>query len=84
MQLVILESIPHLFIFFYLFLKFGRAILSVLTTKSRKHFVFFVNLSWMGKAAPTLHMILILQVYQAKLLKSLDESGPDPEVFKEL
>ncbi len=26
----------------------------------------------------------ILQVYQAKLLKSLDEDGPDPEVFKEL
>ncbi len=23
-------------------------------------------------------------MYQAKLLKSLDESGPDPEVFKEL
>ncbi len=26
----------------------------------------------------------ILLVYQAKLLKSLDEDGPDPEVFKEL
>ncbi|RXN38137.1 guanylate cyclase 2G-like protein [Labeo rohita] len=37
-----------------------------------------------GQAASALHVMPILQVYQAKLLKSLDESGPDPEVFKEL
>ncbi len=37
-----------------------------------------------GQAASALHVMAILQVYQAKLLKSLDEDGPDPEVFKEL
>ncbi|KAI2647602.1 ORF V: Enzymatic polyprotein [Labeo rohita] len=37
-----------------------------------------------GQAASALHVMAILQVYQAKLLKSLDEGGPDPEVFKEL
>ncbi len=40
--------------------------------------------SMAGQAASALHVIAILQVYQAKLLKSLDEDGPDPEVFKEL
>ncbi len=34
-----------------------------------------------GQAASALHVMAILQ---AKLLKSLDEDGPDPEVFKEL
>lgn len=29
-------------------------------------------------------MMVIFQVYQAKLLKSLDEGRPDPDVFKEL
>lgn len=37
-----------------------------------------------GQAASALHVMAILQVYQAKLLRSLDEGGPDPEVFKEL
>ncbi|KAL0172936.1 hypothetical protein M9458_033247, partial [Cirrhinus mrigala] len=40
--------------------------------------------SAVGQAASALHVMAILQVYQAKLLKSLDEGGPDPEVFKEL
>ncbi len=37
-----------------------------------------------GQAASTLHVMVILQVYQAKLLKSLDECGLDSEIFKEL
>ncbi len=37
-----------------------------------------------GQEASALHVMAILQVYQAKLLKSLDEDGPEPEVFKEL
>ncbi len=37
-----------------------------------------------GQAASALHMMAILQVYQAKLIKSLDEDGLDPEMFKEL
>ncbi len=37
-----------------------------------------------GQTASALHVMAILQVYQAKLLKALDEDGPDPEVFKEL
>ncbi len=35
-----------------------------------------------GQAALALHVMAILQVYQAKLLKFLDEDGPDSEVFK--
>ncbi len=37
-----------------------------------------------GQSASLLYVMPILQVYQAKLLKYLDEGGPDPEVFKEL
>lgn len=37
-----------------------------------------------GQAASALHTMAVLQVYQAKLLQALDESGPDPEMFKEL
>ncbi len=35
-----------------------------------------------GQAALALHVMAILQVYQAKLLKFLDEDRPDSEVFK--
>lgn len=31
-----------------------------------------------------LHSIAVLQVFQAKMLKHLDEDGPDPEIFREL
>lgn len=37
-----------------------------------------------GQAASTLHMMAVLQVYQAKTLRDLDEGGLDSEVFKEL
>ncbi len=34
-----------------------------------------------GQTASALHVMAILQVYQAKLLKALGEDEPDPEVF---
>lgn len=34
--------------------------------------------------APALHSMAVLQVYQAKLLASEDESGPDPAMLREL
>ncbi len=37
-----------------------------------------------GQAASALHMMAVLQVFQAKMLKQMDEHGPDPEIFKEL
>lgn len=37
-----------------------------------------------GQAASALHTMAVLQVFQAKLLKTLDENSPDPEAFKEL
>ncbi len=37
-----------------------------------------------GQAASALHSMAVLQVFQAKLLRSMDESGPDPAAFKEL
>lgn len=40
--------------------------------------------SAVGQAASALHVIVILQVHQAKLVKSLDEGRLDPEVFKHL
>lgn len=42
------------------------------------------SFSIMGQAASALHVMVILQVHQAKLVKSLDEGRPDPEVFKQL
>lgn len=32
----------------------------------------------------TLHTMVVLQFFQAKLLRSMDESGPDPAAFREL
>ncbi|ROL45908.1 hypothetical protein DPX16_11603 [Anabarilius grahami] len=37
-----------------------------------------------GQAASVLHTMAILQVFQAKLLCSMDKSGPDPAVFREV
>ena len=37
-----------------------------------------------GQAASALHTMAVLQVYQAKLLQSMDETGPDPEAFSDL
>ncbi|ROL50524.1 hypothetical protein DPX16_2823 [Anabarilius grahami] len=37
-----------------------------------------------GQAASALHTMAILQVFQAKLLRSLDESGTDAPAFREL
>ncbi|XP_077058206.1 uncharacterized protein LOC143710852 [Siphateles boraxobius] len=37
-----------------------------------------------GQAASALHTMAVLQVYQAKLLRSMDEAGPDPEAFRDL
>ncbi len=37
-----------------------------------------------GQAASALHSMAVLQVFQAKMLKCLDEQGPDPEIFREL
>ncbi|KTF80803.1 hypothetical protein cypCar_00035720 [Cyprinus carpio] len=37
-----------------------------------------------GQAASALHSMAVLQVFQAKLLQVMDESGPDPAAFKEL
>ncbi|CAM4673876.1 unnamed protein product [Leuciscus chuanchicus] len=37
-----------------------------------------------GQAASALHAMATLQVFQAKLLRSMDESGPDPDTFKDL
>lgn len=37
-----------------------------------------------GQAGSALHTMLILQVYQAKLLCDMDESSPDPSAFREL
>ncbi|XDV11774.1 hypothetical protein PO909_000618 [Leuciscus waleckii] len=36
-----------------------------------------------GQAASALHTMAVLQVIQAKLLRYLDESGPDADVFKD-
>ncbi len=37
-----------------------------------------------GQAASALHSMAVLQVFQAKLLTSTDESGPDPATLREL
>lgn len=37
-----------------------------------------------GEAISALHTMAVLQVFQAQLLKSLDEGGADPEAFKDL
>lgn len=37
-----------------------------------------------GKAASALHSMAMLQVYQANLLHSMDEAGPDPQNFTDL
>ena len=37
-----------------------------------------------GQAASALHSMAVLQVFQAKLLRTMDESGPNPEAFKDL
>lgn len=37
-----------------------------------------------GQAGSTLHTLVVLQVFQEKLLRSMDESSPDPAAFKEL
>ncbi len=37
-----------------------------------------------GQASSALHMMAVLQVFQAKLLHDLDESGRDSNTFKEL
>ena len=37
-----------------------------------------------GQAASALHAMATLQVFQAKLLRYMDESGPDPDTFKDL
>ncbi len=37
-----------------------------------------------GQAASALHSMAILQVFKTKLLRCMDESGPDPAGFKEL
>ena len=37
-----------------------------------------------GQAASALHAMATLQAFQAKLLRSMDESGPDPDTFKDL
>jgi len=37
--------------------------------------------SFSGQAASALQTIAVLQVYQAKLLWSMDEAGLDPETF---
>ncbi|ROI27692.1 hypothetical protein DPX16_23014 [Anabarilius grahami] len=43
------------------------------------------NMTRVGSQAfSALHTMAVLQVYQAKLLHDMDESGPDPAMFKEL
>lgn len=37
-----------------------------------------------GQAGSALHTMTVLQVFQSKLLHDMDESGRDPNVFKEL
>lgn len=37
-----------------------------------------------SQASSALHMMAVLQVFQAKPLRDLDESGRDPNTFKEL
>ncbi|XP_052429854.1 scavenger receptor cysteine-rich type 1 protein M130-like [Carassius gibelio] len=37
-----------------------------------------------GEAISALHTMAVLQVFQAQLMKSLDEGGADPEAFKDL
>ncbi len=37
-----------------------------------------------GQAASVLHSMAVLQVFQAKLLCCMNESGPDPAAFREL
>ncbi len=37
-----------------------------------------------GQAALALHSMAVLQVFQEKLLRSIDESSPNPAAFKEL
>ncbi len=37
-----------------------------------------------GQAASPLHSMAVLQVFQAKLLRSMDESNPNPTAFNEL
>ncbi|CAM4295375.1 unnamed protein product [Leuciscus chuanchicus] len=37
-----------------------------------------------GQVASALHAMATLQVFQAKLLRSMDESGPEPDAFKDL
>ncbi|KAL0152661.1 hypothetical protein M9458_052384, partial [Cirrhinus mrigala] len=51
--------------------KFSSALVAKAYTASRQ-------------AASTLHAMPILQVYQAKVLKDLDEGVPNPELFQEL
>ncbi len=36
-----------------------------------------------GQAASVLHSMAVLQVFQAKLLSSMDESEPDPVTLRE-
>lgn len=36
------------------------------------------------QAGSTLHMMAVFQMYQAKLLRDMDENSKDPAVFKEL
>ncbi len=36
-----------------------------------------------GRAGSALHMMVVLQGFQAKLLRNMDESGQDPNAFKE-
>lgn len=37
-----------------------------------------------GQGGSALHTMAVLQVYQATLLRKMDESGPDQTIFKEL
>lgn len=37
-----------------------------------------------GQASSALHMMSVLQVFQVKLLRDMDESGRDPGAFTEL
>ncbi len=37
-----------------------------------------------GQAASALHSMAVLQVFQAKPLRCMDEAGPDPASFREL
>lgn len=37
-----------------------------------------------GQSGSALHSMVVLQVFQAKLLRSMDESGQDHDAFKEL